>query len=145
MQNPALSELGVLIGVWRVELTNAEFLDDGGAASGTMTVDWLDGAFVVLRSSMDDAGPPASVSVIGRNEERDDYELLYADERGVSRIYRMSFKDHVWIQRREDPGFHQRFEGTIELGDNRIVAAWMKSHDDGTTWEHDFDLTYTRL
>jgi hypothetical protein len=38
-----------------------------------------------MRSSMDEAGPPASVSMIGRNEARDDYELRYADERGVSR------------------------------------------------------------
>jgi hypothetical protein len=122
MQNPALGDLAVLIGNWHIHLTNAEFLDDGAAISGTMTVEWLDGALIVVRSSMDDDGPPASVSVIGRNETCDDYELLYADERGVSRIYRMTFEDRVWIQHREDPGFHQRFEGTIDPGNNRIAG-----------------------
>ena len=26
----------------------------------------------------------------------------------------------------------------------RIDAAWSLSPDDGVTWQHDFDLTYTR-
>jgi hypothetical protein len=145
MRNPALGDLAVLIGDWRIDLTNADFLDDGAAMSGTMSVEWLDGAFIVMRSSMDHDGPPKSVCVIGRNEARSDYTLLYADERGVSRIYGMTLEDRIWIQHREDPGFHQRFQGTVDPGGNRIVATWTKSHEDVRTWEHDFDLTYTRL
>jgi hypothetical protein len=82
--------------------------------------------------------------VIGCNENRDDYELLYADDRGVSRIYRMTFAGGVWIQHREDPGFFQRFQGTVDPSGNRISASWTKSHDDGVTWQHDFELTCTR-
>ncbi len=146
MPNPALRDLGLLVGQWRIELTNAAFVADGVAMLGTMRVGWLDDAFLVLRSTMDDhGGPPASVSVIGRNEDREDYEVFYADERGVSRILRMTFQDRVWIQHREDPGFHQRFEGSFDPDGKRLTAMWTKSHDGGTTWEHDFDLTYTRL
>jgi hypothetical protein len=144
MLNPSLAPLAVLVGDWRVELTNAEFLEPGTSMSGTLSVSWLHEAFLVLRSTTDADGPPTSVSVIGRNEDRDDYELLYADDRGVSRIYRMTFADGVWIQHREDPGFHQRFQGTVDPGGDRISASWTKSHDDGATWQHDFDLTYTR-
>ena len=83
--------------------------------------------------------------MIGRNESRDDYEVLYADERGVSRIYRMTFRDRGWRQHREDPGFHQRFEGSLDRSGNLLTGTWTRSHDDGSTWVHDFDLTYTRL
>ena len=145
MDNRSLRDLRILVGDWRIELANAAFLDSGATMSGTMTGSWLDGAFLVLRTSMDAGGPPASISVVGRNESRDDYEVLYADGRGVSRIYRMTFADGVWIQERADPGFHQRFRGTVASDGSRISASWHKSHDDGRTWEHDFDLSYTRL
>jgi bifunctional DNA-binding transcriptional regulator/antitoxin component of YhaV-PrlF toxin-antitoxin module len=61
----------------------------------------------------------------------------------VSRIYRMTFADGVWIWHREVPGFHQRFQGTVDPSGNHISASWTKSHDDDVTWQHDFDLTYT--
>jgi hypothetical protein len=141
--NPSLAPLAVLVGDWRVELTDAGFLEPGTSMSGTMSVSWLDEAFLVLRSAMNVDGPPTSVSVIG-HDGHDDYQLLYADDRGVSRIYRMSFADGVWIQHREDPGFHQRFQGTVDRSGDRISAFWTKSHDDGATWQHDFNLTYTR-
>ena len=144
MLNPSLDPLAVLVGDWRVELTNAEFLQPGASMFGTSSVSWLDDAFLVLRTATDADGTPTSVSVIGRNESRDDYEVLYADDRGVSRIYRMTFADGVWIQHREDPGFHQRFEGIVDTSGDRISASWTKSHDDGATWQHDFDLVYTR-
>ena len=57
----------------------------------------------------------------------------------------MTFDDDTWTQRREDPGFHQRFEGSLDPGGDRITAAWTRSHDDGITWVHDFDLVYTRV
>jgi len=143
MVNRSLAPLSVLVGEWRVELSNAEFLEPGASMFGSMSVTWLDDAFLVRRTATEAEGPPTSVCVIGRNEDRDDYELLYADDRGVSRIYRMTFADGVWIQHREDPGFHQRFEGRVEPGGDRISAEWSKSHDDGATWQHDFDLTYS--
>ncbi len=144
MTNPALSDLAVLLGTWRVELTAADWLDEGQSLVGETRVEWLDDFFLVLRSSFGE-GPPDSTSVVGRNEDRDDYTVLYADERGVSRIYAMTYADRLWVQHREDPGFHQRFEGRISEDGTRIDAAWSKSHDDGATWEHDFDLTWTRI
>ncbi len=145
MPNPALSDLETLVGQWRIELTNAEFIEPDAVMSGAMSVEWLDDVFLVLRSSFEEGGPPASVSVVGRNEAREDYEVLYADDRGVSRIYRMTFEDRVWRQHREDPGFHQRFEGLIDAAGNSLTGTWTRSHDGGDTWRHDFDLTYTRL
>jgi hypothetical protein len=55
----------------------------------------------------------------------------------------MSFSESVWKIWREAPGFWQRYEGTLSNDGNTITAHWEKSAD-GTKWEHDFDVTYTK-
>ena len=40
--------------------------------------------------------------------------------------------------------FSQRFTGTLSEDGNTIAGAWEICHD-GKTWEHDFDLTYTKV
>lgn len=142
-ENPALAPLTTLVGTWRSTVTNGEFLPTDGSLVGEMTASWLDGgALLVLRSAIPD-GPPTAVQVIGRNEDSEDYEVLYADERGVSRVYAMTFADGAWVLQREDPGFHQRFEARVSA--DTIEGAWFASRDDGATWGHDFDITYSRL
>jgi hypothetical protein len=144
IHNQALDALETLVGQWRIEISNAQFLDEDARLTGRMSATWLDGrAFLVLRSVADD-GPPASVQVIGRNEDRDDFNVLYADERGVSRVYTMTLADGEWTQSRADPGFHQRFRGQLSDDSSRIAADWSMSRDGGKTWQHDFDVTYTR-
>jgi hypothetical protein len=56
----------------------------------------------------------------------------------------MSFDHGAWKMWRDAPGFSQRFSATFSPDGNRIGGAWEKSSD-GQHWEHDFDLTYTRL
>jgi hypothetical protein len=56
----------------------------------------------------------------------------------------MSFGANVWKIWREAPGFSQRFSATLSDDGTLIMGTWEKSPD-GTSWEHDFDLTYTRL
>ena len=55
----------------------------------------------------------------------------------------MTFTDGVWRLVRLAPGFSQRFTGTLSEDDSTITGSWEFSPD-GSTWEHDFDLTYTR-
>ena len=144
IHNNALEALELLVGEWRVEISNAEFLADGTTLTGHMSVTWLDGhALLVLRSTIAN-GPPASIQVVGRNEDADDFTLLYADDRGVSRVYRMSFGDGQWTLSRTDPGFYQRFTGRLLDHGDRVEASWSASHDEGNTWHHDFDLIYLR-
>jgi hypothetical protein len=40
--------------------------------------------------------------------------------------------------------FSQRFSGTLSDDGRTITGAWETAHD-GTTWEHDFNLTYIKL
>jgi len=70
--------------------------------------------------------------------------VLYYDTRKVSRVYEMSFSDGIWKMWRNSPDFSQRFKGKFSDDGNSIVAYWEKSSD-GSTWEHDFDVTYTRV
>ena len=58
----------------------------------------------------------------------------------------MTIADRVWTLQRvaAAPDFSQRFTGTFDDDDNTIVGRWEISSD-GSTWNHDFDLTYTRL
>ena len=145
--NPALNDLEALVGDWEMELSNAAFLPDpSDTAKGSASFAWAqDGAFLLMRSMGDgQPSPPAAVLMIGRDDAAADYTVLYYDSRGVSRVYAMSFADGVWKMWREATGFSQRFEGAISQDGATIAAHWEKSFD-GATWEHDFDLTYTKV
>jgi hypothetical protein len=80
---------------------------------------------------------------MGRDETSGEYCVLYADARGVSRIYQMSLDERVWRMWRTAPGFHQRFEGRLSADGSTIEAQWEKSSD-GKTWEADFDMKYLK-
>ncbi len=88
-------------------------------------------------------GTPDAIWLIGRDDSTADYTVLYYDSRRVSRVYQMSFSDGVWKMWRESPDFWQRYEGKVSDDGKTITARWEKSKD-GATWEHDFDITYTR-
>jgi hypothetical protein len=68
--------------------------------------------------------------------------MLYHDERGVLRVFEMTFADGEWRLVRTDPDFHQRFIGIV--GPDRIDGRWEASEDAGTTWRKDFDLIFER-
>ena len=141
-----LSDLEPLVGRWTVELTWSEKTHRlvGGPPSvkGPARFEWTrDGYFIVL-STGGEAGPLAEW-IIGRDDTSGAFAALYADSRGVSRIYEMSSAENVWKVWRAVPGFHQRFIGRISPDRRSIEACWQKSVD-GTIWENDFDLTYTK-
>ena len=61
----------------------------------------------------------------------------------------MEFSDGVWTLGREFPDFtpldfSQRFTGRFSGDGQRIDGRWETSRD-GSDWEHDFDLTYTKV
>ncbi len=143
--NPALADLEFLVGEWDMEISNAPFLpslDD--TAHGHVTFEWIeDGALLMMRQSEQSGNPPSARWAIGRDESGADYKVLYSDIRGVSRIYEMRLMDGTWQLWRNAPGFSQRFEGRVGPDRKTITSHWEKSFD-GATWEHDFDITYTR-
>jgi len=144
--NPALADLAALVGEWRMELYNAAFLPDpDDRVTGSIVVDWIeDGRAIVIRQG-DRENPPAATWVIGRDEGAADFQVLYADDRGVSRVYSMSFAAPDWLMWRTTPEFSQRFEATVAPDARTINATWKKSTDGGSTWEHDFNIDYIRV
>jgi hypothetical protein len=145
--NPALERLDVFVGEWKVELAFPTNQPGMGTGRGTAraSFEWLEGgAYLMYRLGDRAAGLPYAVCVIGRDESADIYTMLYFDDRGVSRIYQMSLEGREWKQWRQAPSFSQRFFGTFSDDGNTIIARWEKSSD-GTSWEHDFNMTYTRI
>jgi hypothetical protein len=116
----------------------------GGAQT---TFAWM-GRLLVQRTDMPEDGPPSSQTVITYDEDATSYRQHYFDSRGVIRLYAMTLDDRVWTLLRTTADFSpldfgQRFIGTISDDGNTITAVWEKSIDG--SWEHDFDLSYTKV
>jgi hypothetical protein len=144
--NPALKELEILVGDWNMELSNASFLPSSSATmTGHVSVEWVEsGAFLVMHMGNKPPNTPDAIWLISRDASTPNYTVLYYDARKVSRVYAMSFSEGTWKMWRNSPDFSQRFEGKVRDDGNTITAYWEKSSN-GSTWEHDFDVTYTKV
>jgi hypothetical protein len=140
--NPALEPLRVLVGAWNTVGTHP--LVPGTTFHGRTTFDWLEGgAFLIMRSRIDEPGIPSGTAVFGSDDATGECSMLYFDERGVSRRYEVSLRDGVWRWWRNAPGFSQRFTGVI-APDGRTIVSRGELSRDGASWEPDLQLTYTR-
>ena len=139
------------VGEWRMEVSLPE------AQPGRATFEWMSGQrFLVERWGFPLAAPGrveavdfGGIAIIGPDPDREGFLQHYFDSRGVARVYRMSFADGVWKLWRDSPDFSpldfsQRLEGSFSEDGLTIEGRWEISHD-GERWEHDFDLTYTKL
>ena len=145
LRNPALAELGFLVGEWAMAISNASFLPDASeVVAGRMEVMPIEAEMLLaMRQFADSTRPPSASWVIGRDGSRPGYAVLYTDQRGVSRVYEMRVTEGTWTMWREDPEFSQRFEANISHDDHAIDGSWDKRLAAGP-WEHDFDVTYSR-
>jgi hypothetical protein len=141
--NPALEPFSLLIGNWNT--TGTHGLMSGTFLHGHVSFEWLEnGAFLLMRSEIDDPRFPSSVAILGSDDSEAEYYMLTFDERGVSRKYDVTLHDNIWKWWRNAPGFFQRYQGIIEDGGNTIITNGELSKD-GVTWEKDLDLTYKRV
>jgi hypothetical protein len=140
--NPALKPLQPLVGAWHSEIRwskeTHKLVGGPELVRGRVTFEWLeDGHFLIQRMG------DAARWVIGRDDTSKLDGVLYADSRGVSRLYEMSLSNSVWKIWRKARGFHQRFTGRFSHDGRTITASWKRSVD-GTSWHHDFDVTFTK-
>ena len=144
--SPALRHLEILVGDWDMELSNASFLPSSSdTVTGHISVEWVEsGAFLVMHMGNKPPSTPDAIWLISRDDSTPHYTVLYYDSRKVSRVYEMSFSDDIWKMWRNSQGFSQLFVGKFSADGNTIKAHWEKSSD-GSTWEHDFDVTYTKV
>jgi hypothetical protein len=142
-RNDTLKKLDRLVGRWDIMITLPG--DPPMTVAGRASFEWLDGVFLVHRSDADDPNFPTGNSIIGSDDTMGSYTMLYSDSRGVTRIYQMSLEGNVLKMWRDDPEFAQRFTGTISADGSQIDAKWENSTDGGTTFNLDFNLTYTKV
>lgn len=140
-----------LVGVWEVEAAKAgHFMGRARAKADHIEDDaFIRLHFSSLPSDDADAGwianaPTTATWLIGADDSTDELAALYADARGVKRVYRMSVEVDTWTIHRAAPGFHQRFVGTFQDDARRIDGRW-ESSPDGSAWEPDFEMTYRKL
>ena len=136
-----LDRLAVLEGSWTMVGTHPAF---SAEAHGTSSFEWLVGrSLLVWRFNWDSPGPPSAVSVIGGDDGSAEGVMIYADVRGVRRCYSVALKGEAWRMWRDAPDFSQRMDWDVAGGGNLITVKGELSRD-GSTWEPDLKVTYTR-
>ena len=153
--DPLLAALDRFVGQWTVTAgppggppwpgesrVRFEWLGGDGGGQGSAS------AFLVERWAIDSPGlpegtPTRGTNVYGCDADHGTYVQLYADDRGVTRVYAMGLRENEWTLRREGPPFAQRFTGTFAAGGRTITGRW-EIQEPGEDWRVDFDVTYTR-
>jgi hypothetical protein len=141
MRNEAVADLDVLIGDWDLTISGMWFLESLDIEQhGQATFEWLGDAFVVMRATLENE--PTWDFVFGHSDAASTRYALYHDNRGVNRLFVMTFGAGEWTMERTDPDFHQRFIATV--GRDEVDGRWEASDDDGLTWRKDLDLRFQR-
>ena len=137
--NDAIRRLEGVVGEWDVTMTHAWFLESMETeVHGSATFEWIADAFLVMRSRWEDDS--TQEFVFSRNDARDTYLALSHDDRGVYRVFDMTFADGAWTLLREDPDFHQRI--TMRIQPKRIDLRADASDDAGQTWRMDLEYIF---
>lgn len=141
--NPALEPLAPLVGQWRT--TGTHPLVPGTTFHGRTSFEWHEGgAFILMRSEIDEPEIPSAVAVVGSDDAAGTFTMIYFDERGISRRYTVEAAADEVRWHRDEAGFAQRMVVTIAPDGNRLNAQGTMSHDGGP-WENDLQLTYERI
>jgi hypothetical protein len=143
--------LEALLGAWTFEITH----EGQPVMRGRAEFAWVEGGAFLLQHATADLLPTTPdvwrqnspfpiVTVIGTDDPSGGFSYLYADGRGIRRVYRMTLADGVWtIRGQAGPRFYQRFQGTFS-GDGRTIAAYWERSADGQNWQRDFYIRYTK-
>lgn len=147
-QEAALVLLNPLIGMWNLEVhvptqppTNIWRL--------WSFFEWMDGGMFLTwqwgPSQPNFPGDPfpSAHSIIGYDDTTQLYFVHYFDARGIYRVLDMSLENQIWKMWWNGPDLSQRINGTIAEDRNTITLDLEMSRD-GVTWQHDFDMLFTR-
>ena len=129
------SPLERLVGSWEFE----PLVEGRSMGRGRARFEWIeDGAFLLERWHADWTDPgwvenaPVSMqAVMGFDDTTFEVTQLYADNRGVFRIYCGKVTDAEWRLQRAAPNFHQRFVGAFR-DDGRTIEGTFSVH--AITW-----------
>lgn len=140
--NPGLEAFTSLIGTWAT--VGHHPMVPGTTFHGRTSFDWHEGgAFVVMRSEIDEPEIPSGIAIFGNDDEAKTLSMLYFDERKVARRYEARWESRVLRWWRTTPQFSQRFTITIADDAHTMRGAGEMSRDGGP-WSGDLELNYTR-
>jgi len=143
MKNKALAALEPLIGQWEYIMYNCWFLESMDTkVKGFTTIERLEDSFVVVRSTNADK-KPSDIWVIGYSDPREKYKMFCYDQRGVSRIFDMTFDGKKLVFLREDNDMYQRI--ILEITDTGLHSEAWASEDKGKTWRKDLEMAHKRI
>lgn len=142
ISNPGLVAFTPFIGTWTT--VGHHPMVPGVTFHGRSTFDWHEGgAFVVMRSEIDEPDIPSGIAIIGNDCDSAVFSMLYFDERKVARRYEATLQPQVLRWWRTTPEFSQRFTITI-ADDGSTMHGVGEMSKDGGPWGPDLGLTYTR-
>jgi len=143
LPNPALKPFEVLVGKWKT--VGSHGLLPGVTLHGNVSFEWIEnGAYLFMRSEIiDDSRFPSGIAIFGSDDVQKRFFMLYFDQRGVSRMFEVSIENKTIKWRRDQPGFSQR-TANILSSDGKTIISKGELSKDGTNWEKDLELTYTR-
>jgi hypothetical protein len=138
----SLKQFDVLLGNWTMLGTHPQL---PAAVNGHSSFEWLrEGALLAWHFDWERGHEiPNAYSIIGHDDAVEACSMLYTDERGVARIYQMSLESGVWKMWRQSADFSQRMTGTFSE-DGKTINVHGELSRDGSTWEEDLSITYTR-
>jgi hypothetical protein len=152
-QGSSMESLEPLIGEWRMEAVFPSSSPTAGAEAHGVTrtvFEWMPGRqFLIQRWEVAHPAAPDGIAIIGWDVARAGYVQHYFDSRGVARLYEMSFGEGVWELSRTEADFSpldfaQRYTGVLSEDSKEIRGSWELSYD-GSEWEHDFELIYSKV
>jgi hypothetical protein len=143
MKNNALVALEALLGEWEFTMSNCWFLESlDTKIKGSTIIERLHDSFVVIRNTSADK-KPEDIMIIGHSDPQEKYEMFYYDQRGVSRIFNMTFDGKRMLFWREDKDFYQRM--TLDIGEDSLHSVAEASDDKGKTWRIDLEMDYVKI
>src|SRR2546430_15830297 len=105
--NPALEQLAPLVGQWRT--TGTHPLVPGTTFHGRTSFEWHEGgAFILMRSEIDEPEIPSAVAVVGSDDAAGTFTMIYFDERGIPRRYTVELAPGEVRWHRGEAGLAQR-------------------------------------
>jgi len=141
-RDTALDRLDALVGEWQIQISH-ELAQFAGRAS----FEWMPGRMFLVQRWDTDQPFPGGGAIIGPADAEAGFTQHYYDQRGVSRELQMDVRGDTWtlFRERRGPGeLSQRFTGTFSPDRQTVTGRWERA-DDGTTWQHDFDMTYRKV
>ncbi|MGH9226098.1 MAG: hypothetical protein ACRD2W_20465 [Acidimicrobiales bacterium] len=148
-RSPALATLDLLVGEWSMAARFDQPPTADADADARVVFEWLPGEqFLVERWSVPVPETPDGVAIIGLDPLDEERYLQHSfDSRGVARVYKMTLANNVWTLWRDEADFspldiRQRYTASISDDGQQITGSWETCHD-GSTWEHDFELSYS--